>query len=482
LDLLAILVNSIKVFFHWRSLLDILLIAAGLFFLYHTLLRLGTWKIVAGIFLAVAVFLMAYILDLKGIRWIYSNLSQVALIALIVIFQPELRKLLERAASLKGHNTTRSGSDLAFLIGDAAFALAQQRRSAILVLPGKEPIKQYLSGGLSLNADPTFPLIMSIFDPNSPGHDGAVILDGGRLTNFGVRLPLSKTAKLSEKFGTRHHAAMGLSEVSDALVAVISEERGVVTSFRDGKARTMRDKNELASGILSHWEKTATYGIEIQPGRKRRRMLSQMSVSLVLALFFYSSVIISQGEIREKGFTVPIEYIAVPEKLALAGEKPTEVKLQLTGPKSNLAEINSAGLSVRIDLSNAKAGGQVFEVSEKNIALPKGVNLVDANPSSISLTLEEIVESEVDVQAQLVGSLPTGKALVSVKLTPQRVRVLLPAGESQQKIHLVTTPIYLENIQETVKLSSKIVAPPNVRPAEKKWPEVEVLITVRSRQ
>jgi len=203
----------------------------GLFFLYRTLLRLGTWKILAGILIALVVFATASLLDLRGIEWIYSNLSQVALIALIVIFQPELRKIFERAASLRRSEIGKGASDLTFMVSDAMFALAQQRRGAILVLPGKEPLGEWLSGGLALNADPSLPLIMSIFDPNSPGHDGAIIIENGKLTRFGVRLPVSKTDNLPVEFGTRHHAAMGLSEVSDALV-VVSEERGSISTTK----------------------------------------------------------------------------------------------------------------------------------------------------------------------------------------------------------------------------------------------------------
>ena len=91
--------KMLKLMLDWRVILDILLLAAALFLLYRTLHRLGAWKIVAGIFLAIAIFVIANILDLKGIRWLYSNLSQVALIGLIVIFQPEIRKVFERAAS-----------------------------------------------------------------------------------------------------------------------------------------------------------------------------------------------------------------------------------------------------------------------------------------------------------------------------------------------------------------------------------------------
>ncbi|MEJ2428840.1 MAG: CdaR family protein [Deltaproteobacteria bacterium] len=184
-------------------------------------------------------------------------------------------------------------------------------------------------------------------------------------------------------------------------------------------------------------------------------------------------------EIREKAVTVPVEYIAAPDNLALTGDNPTEVKLQLAGPKSDLDKINPANLSVKIDLSQAKAGGQVFVVSKEDIPLPRGIKLVNASPSSISLSLEEIAEFEVEVQPQLVGTLPQGLELVSVEVNPKQLQVFAPPTDASQRITIVTEPIYLESINKNEALLRKVIAPANVRPKGKKWPEVEVRVKVR---
>ena len=479
MDTLVSLLRLFRAFLDWRVILDVLLISAALFFLYRTLLRLGTWKIVTGIFLAMVIFVIANVLDLKGINWIYSNLSQVAVIALIVIFQPELRKIFERAASLGGRKSDKTGPTLAALLSDAAFLLAKKRRGALLVLPGKEPVKRWLSGGFDLYAEPSLPLILSIFDPNSPGHDGALVFRNGKFAYFGVRLPASKTGRLSEELGTRHHAAMGLSEVTDALVILVSEERGTVKTFFNGILKHVNDQSDLAEHILSHWQTVASSGIELNSYRKQRNLIPELAISLVLALVFYSTVIVGKMQIREKAVTVPVEYIAAPDNLALTGDNPTEVKLQLAGPKSDLDKISPANLSVKIDLSQAKAGGQVFVVSKEDIPLPRGIKLVNASPSSIALSLEEIAEFEVAIQPQLVGTLPQGLELVSVEANPKELQVFAPPTDASQRITIVTEPIYLESINKSETLLRKVIAPPNVRPKGNKWPEVEVKITVR---
>ncbi|MEJ2365620.1 MAG: CdaR family protein, partial [Deltaproteobacteria bacterium] len=220
-------------------------------------------------------------------------------------------------------------------------------------------------------------------------------------------------------------------------------------------------------------------GIELNEYRKQRHLIPEMAISLALALVFYSTVIVGKMEIREKAVTVPVEYIAAPDNLALTGDNPTEVKLQLAGPKSDLDKINPANLSVKIDLSQAKAGGQVFVVSKEDIPLPRGIKLVNASPSSISLSLEEIAEFEVEVQPQLVGTLPQGLELVSVEVNPKQLQVFAPPTDASQRITIVTEPIYLESINKNEALLRKVIAPANVRPKGKKWPEVEVRVKVR---
>ncbi len=465
----------------WRMILDILLIGMAIFLIYRTLRRLGTWKILTGVLIAIILFGVSKMLDLSGIIWIYSNLSHVIVIALIVIFQPELRKLLERAASIGGKKIARGRADyLSNMMGDAVFALAQQRRGAILVFPGKEPITQWLAGGFSLDGEPSFSLIMSIFDPNSPGHDGAMVIENGRLSSFGVRLPLSKTRTLSEEFGTRHHAAIGLSEVCDAMVVVVSEERGSVTTFSGGRMKRVQDKNALSSKLMSHWQNTATHTFFALKRGKKWAPISEVSLSLVLAFVFWFVVIFAQAEMLERVFSVPIEYIATPQHIALVGDKPTEVKLHLTGPKSDLNGVNISQVPVKIDLSKVEPGKQTFVITEADLQLPKRVKLLDAEPSTLVLSFKEILEREVIVEPQLVGTLPGHLKIVSVDVNPKTVQVLSPSDEGEKKESSVkTTPIYLQSIEGTIRLFCKIIAPPAVQPVGKRWPDVEVLITVK---
>lgn len=466
-------------FFSWRALLDILLISAGLFFLYRTLLRLGTWKIMAGILLAFLVFILANALHLKGIEWIYQNVSHIAALGLIVIFQPELRKVLEKAVTVPPHRFKDQDTLIQSLIADSLIKLAQERCGAILVFPGKEPIKEKISGGYQLNAVPSTPLILSIFDPNSPGHDGAVIIEGNKLTQFGVRLPMSQSARLSEDYGTRHHAAMGLAEQTDALALVVSEERGKVSIFTNGEMRPARNAEEITTAIVNHQRHMGFLRRDNVP-KIRKRTIFQIAASLIIAVIFWSTLMVSQREVVERVLPVTIDYTSPAEDLVLVGEKANEIKLHLTGPKSEIDNLALNPPSVKIDLSRMAKGSQTIIITSENLRLPKGITLLDASPQQLKLTLAAVVERNVAITPQIIGKLPGSLKIKKITVTPATVLVTTPVNkEDKASDEVLTTPIYLESISTDSKLFCKVIARPSMQPVAKRWPDVEVAIELK---
>ncbi|MCL2458829.1 MAG: diadenylate cyclase [Desulfobulbus sp.] len=463
----------------WRSVLDVLLIAAGLFFLYRTLLRLGTWKIMAGILMALVVFILANALQLKGIEWIYHNVSNVAVLGLIIIFQPELRKVLEKAVSVPPHRSKGPEAALHGLIGEALVKLAQERCGAIIVFPGKEPLGGKISGGYQLNAVPSLPLILSIFDSNSPGHDGAVIIENGKLTQFGVRLPMSQSTRLSEEYGTRHHAAMGLAEQTDALVLVVSEERGQASVFVNGGMQLVRTAEQITRTIVGHQREMGFFNRDNAP-KIRKRTIFQCVASLILAVIFWSTLVISQREVVERVLPVNIDYTAPGDDLVLVGEKANEVKLYLSGPKSEMDNLASNPPSVKIDLSKMAKGSQTIIITSENLRLPRGITLLDTSPQQLKLTLAAVVQKNVPITPQIIGKLPGNLKLKRITVTPETVLVTTPVSkEERSNEEVLTTPIYLESISTDSKLFCKVIARPSIQPVAKRWPDVEVFIELK---
>jgi len=289
----------------WQSLLDIAIIAAGIYILYRTFRASGSMKVVTGTLMASGIFIAANYLDLKGITWIYSNLSSVVLIALIVIFQPELRKIFERTASLYRKGEIQ-GHDIADILPDVLFDLASRRWGALIVLPGNESIDSLLSGGIPSGSQPSFALIESIFDPHSAGHDGAMIISNGRVESFGVRLPISESGELSEEYGTRHHAAMGMCELSDSLTLLVSEERGQVSFFRAGNMIPVSKKENLKKVILKHYEGLRGYKDILKKRSKAGRPIVFLEILSAITLAVLIRIFMVQSEPQIGFYDVPV--------------------------------------------------------------------------------------------------------------------------------------------------------------------------------
>lgn len=467
----------------WRTLLDIALISAALFFLQRTLMRLGTWKIMAGIFLALVVFIAANLLNLSGIEWIYNNVSHVALIGLIVIFQPELRKVLERAVWAPPRGAQASDERIPKLIADCLMVMAKDSCGALIVYPGREPIEEKTTGGFPLDAEPSYPLILSIFDPNSPGHDGAIIIQGDRITRFGVRLPMSGSSRLADTFGTRHHAAMGLAEQTDALALVVSEERGRVSAFLEGQMLPMENADEISGLIISHLQDVGLMRKKKKAWTLSKASLLHAMLSILVAAVFSLSVLDTTRNIVERSVAVAVDYTAAAaDGSVLVGDKATEVKLHLSGPFTAMESLSQSPPHVVIDLGLMDQGKHSVVITTENLSLPKNVTLLDVSPAQLDLTLAPMEEKTLAVTPQLVGKLPAGLKLKKVTLMPEEVLVTMPKTKNNRdSSKILTTPIYLDAISTDSRIFCGIIARPSIQPVAKSWPDVEVQIEVEAK-
>ena len=461
----------------WRAILDIIVIAGGMFFLYRTLVRLGTWKIFVGILIGFLVFLIARLLRLDGVGWIFENLSQVAVLALIIIFQPELRKILEKVVSLyRRRGIAETGATE--MIAASIWKLAGQSRGAILVYPGKEPITSRLSGGHALSAQISEPLIMSIFDPHSPGHDGALIIENDMVERFGVRLPMSQTSPLAEEFGTRHHAAMSLSETTDALVLVVSEERGTVSAFKHSKMNKLADVESIVAVIREHM---ADHGVMKQSSLflRDRNQVGQFGVCLLLAAIFWSSLILSTRQIMERAFMLPVSYRSTVEDLIIVGDKLDEARVRVAGTKAALDDFIMDQPEVIIDMADMVEGTQTVLISGDNISPDIQVTFLESNPTQLELTLSRIVRKTVPIIPQLVGSLPEGVQLKKVTVVPESILIMAPSDAQESgELSVTTTPIYLNSMNETNTVLGKIIAPSTFQSVGGRWQDVKVVVEV----
>ena len=483
MESIAFLTQAAHQFSDWRVLLDILVFTLIIYLLYRTLRATGTWQIVIGLTITAIGAGVASIIGLRGVEWIFSNFSQVALIALLIIFQPEMRKILERTTSLLRGQSREDTVSFASMISDILFALAKKRWGGIIVIPGIDSIRQWISEGVKVDALPSFSLLMSIFDPNSPGHDGAVVITNGRVESMSVRLPLSQKNTLPEIMGTRHHASQGLSEMTDALIMTVSEERGVISFFEKGKRTTLTEPNEAIGRILDHGMDSANKtAVTLNVKGKKWYTTVEAGTCFILACLFWFTVVMTRTQIGDMIFTVPIQYSNLQNQLVMEGDVSQDVKVHLEGPLSTLTTLDLSLLKVLVDLSDIGEGEQSITLSVNDAKVGKKVKVLDIIPSAIDIKVKTLQKKELPVEAQLIGTPGNGFKVLSITMIPNRLQVLISSTSDKRKNALPqvlrTTPVYLNGLHEDTTFFCKIVAPAGIQSVGSRWPDIEVKIMI----
>jgi diadenylate cyclase len=219
-----------------RPVLDVAILAFLFYKAYELLVKTQAVQIVRGVFFLALVYGAAALFKLTTLQWILSFLAPGIFIAIAIVFQPELRKIIIRLGQGELFRTDIKPriSQLEAVI-TAAEILSQQRRGALVVFPRRVNIKNTIDTGTRLNAEISSSLIVTVFEFDTPLHDGAMIIQNGRIVAAGCFLPLSEQQDIRKSFGTRHRASLGMSEQSDAVVLVVSEETGAISLAFDGK-------------------------------------------------------------------------------------------------------------------------------------------------------------------------------------------------------------------------------------------------------
>lgn len=219
--------------FRARDVIDIFIISVLFYQTYRLLAGSRAWNVVRGLIALAVLWFLATQFNLSATSWLFNRVAPVAFLAVVVVFQPELRAALERVG--RGRFTRSSGSNPVQEIMTAIRELATQRRGALIAIEQTTPLMEFGQTATLLNAPITAALLQTIFDSKGPLHDGGVIIRHDQVIYAGAIFPLSdKNEGWSVKHGTRHRAALGLSEITDALVLVVSEERGTVSIAQNG--------------------------------------------------------------------------------------------------------------------------------------------------------------------------------------------------------------------------------------------------------
>jgi diadenylate cyclase len=219
-----------------RPVLDVALLAFLLYKGYELLEKTQALTLVKGAVFLALVYGMAFFFNLTTLSWVLTTIAPVLFIIIAIVFQPELRKIFMRLGQVEFFrpNTSVNIGKLDSVV-TAAELLSEKRRGMIIVFPRKINIKDIIDSGTKINAEISSSLIVAIYEFDGPLHDRAMVIQGGKITAAGCLLPLSERQDIRKNFGTRHRASLGMAEQSDAVVLIVSEERGTISLAYDSK-------------------------------------------------------------------------------------------------------------------------------------------------------------------------------------------------------------------------------------------------------
>lgn len=429
----------------------------------------------AGLYLPVRYFEM-YLIG-RAIEVLFGLLLLVA----IVVYQSDLRRMLDQAGTwlFTRQTTSDGGASTVDLLVESVTHLAETYTGALIAIRGQEPWDHHVRGGVELNGEVSPPLLYSIFDARTAGHDGAVLLEGTQITCFAAHLPLPENQPEESAYGgTRHSAAVGLSEVCDSLVVVVSEERGTISLAQDGEMTTMKTAAELKKRLnrfwRTHYEETTSgrEGLWSWPSLQTAALSVVLSVSLWL-MFAYSP------EPIYRSYNVPIEYREVPSDWML-DDPPTTARITLSGPGHVFQSIDPTQLAVSLSLDDLQEGANRLRIDQGSLELPEQLTLDSVDPRTVEVEAQPLMEVVLPVSVPTQGAVPDSLLLDTVRPEPDSMTVLMPEGASYQEVS--TDPVNLDSISQTTTFTRSVVPPEDMRLPEDASGEVEVRVTVLSKK
>ena len=377
-------------YFHWQSVLDVLLVAY-LFYQCSLWVR-GSRALLAAIGLTVigGIALLARWSGLILAGWLFQSLWAVLWLILIIVFQPELRQILERLSLLdlvRGRRSTLQRDTLAE-VTDAVFDLARDKIGALIVLPQRDPLDTYLRGGIQVDALVSREVLRALFQPPAPTHDGAVVLRAQRIEQAACFLPMTTTSGLPATYGARHRAALGFTERCDALCLLVSEERRTVALARQGKLVPFSDPIRLRREL----ERAAPEIVDdaTHPYWRRHWLTHRLGAKILAlggAVGLWMAVAGQQS--AEMALTIPIEYQRIASTFELRGDIPAEVLIRLRGSQLALAALRASPVRIRVSLEHVRNGLNYVALSAHQLDLPPGIELTDMRPAFLAIEVRK---------------------------------------------------------------------------------------------
>ena len=403
----------------WQDLVDIL-ITSYVLFRFYVLFR-GT-NVLRVLFALACIWFAQRIATSAGFivsGWISQGIVAAAALIIIVVFRNEIRAVLQsqNIKAILWQLPKKQVSTPLEIIAESAFEMSRKRIGALMVLPGREDLEEFVQHGISWQGTVSKEMLISIFWPGNPVHDGAALIRGNRVQEVGCILPLSKRDDLPSSYGTRHRAALGLVENTDAMVIIVSEESRIVSIARKGRISQVANKERLEQLLRGH----TGIRLKAKPGIMNEGL--EFTLAGILSVFIVTGIwfSITRGQDILGTFDVPVEYVNRAPELEIMDTSVTSVQLRLSGSRSIIGAIRPEQLRVVVDLSQAVSGKNNIPINSDNLTMPRGVTLNDVTPHIVEVSMDVLVEKQLPVQADWVGRLDPTLMLTAATLSPDKI-------------------------------------------------------------
>lgn len=430
-----------------QDIADILIMTILLYQMYSWFRGTRAIQVLLGLGVVTLIYFATRFLDLYMTSWVLQELGTVLIILIIVVFQTEIRQALYRFSLLRhildGRQETRHSQfqDIA----ETLFRMAANKTGALIVFQGNESLHDLMTNGVVINSEISPQMLESIFYNGAPFHDGAALINNGRIEKAACHLPLSVSTDVPQHLGTRHRAALGLSERSDAVIVAISEERGEISLVKAGSFRRMNTPTELIMAL----DELLRCEIESPRITFRQSVFSNLFPKIAIMLgvcIFWGLITTRQGQITT--VTAPVRLHGVPDGIVLLHTVPEEVTVQIKAMSSLTPPPSKLDLTAEIDASGTTEGTTSLRVNHANITAPSGMRITSVSPSSIRVSAEKKLRRNVPVKATLKGRLPPGQSSLNVISDPGSIDIEGPASQVSQIVSIATEEIDASQLKE----------------------------------
>ena len=464
----------------WQDVVDISVNSYIIFRLYILLRGTNAFRILIGFAFLWFFQMTAEALGLIITSWAIQGITAVVAIIIIVVFRNEIRSVLQ-VKNLKSilwgfsHKTTPTPIEA---IVDSAFELARKRMGALLVFPGQKDINELVQNGLPWKGLISKEMILSIFWHDNPVHDGAVIINGDRISEVGAIMPLTHRTDIPSHYGTRHRAALGLSEISDALIILVSEEKGAVLVAKGSRIATITRREKLESILLEHVGATSPAGQHPQKEKLKLSIAALLSLLLVTGIWYS----FSRGLETLISLETPIDYMNRGPEMEILDTSVNSVNLNISGSGPLIKSIRPDQVMVRVDLKNAAIGNNTFTITKENISLPPGVYLKNVKPATVEVVLDTPIRKQLPVQVDWTGKLSPELILVQATIDPPYVEMIGRNKILRDITTIYTKKVFLDTITKSGNLTVNLaLAPASLKLAPGSKDKVTVSYVVEKR-